>query len=59
VPDQTALYSLIAKARDLRLILIAVEQRTTVMDTNPAVPPEVPTTSATDRRTIGCHTHDH
>ncbi len=58
VRDQTARYGLIAKVRDLGLALIAVEQRTTVMDTNPAAPPKVPTTSVTDRRTIGCHTHD-
>jgi hypothetical protein len=30
IRDQTALYDLIAKARDLGLTLIAVEQRTTV-----------------------------
>jgi hypothetical protein len=30
IRDQTALYGLIAKARDLGLTLIAVEQRTTV-----------------------------
>jgi hypothetical protein len=58
VRDQTARYGLIAKVRDLHLALVVIEQRTTVMDTNPAAPPEVPTTSATDRRTIGCHTHD-
>ena len=58
VRDQTSRYGLIGKVRDLGLSLIAVEQRTTVMDTNPAAPPKVPTISATDRRTIGCHTHD-
>ena len=39
VRDQTALYGLIAKARDLGLTLIAVEQRTTVMNTASVVPP--------------------
>ncbi len=39
VRDQTALYGLIAKARDLGLSLIAVEQRTTAMNTDPAAPP--------------------
>ncbi len=39
VRDQTALYGLIAKARDLGLTLIAVEQRTTAMKTEPAAPP--------------------
>src|SRR5919205_3296757 len=38
VRDQTALYGLIAKARDLGLSLIAVEQRTTAMNTDPAAP---------------------
>ncbi len=57
VRDQTALDGLIAKVRDLHLARIAVEQRTTVMDTNPAAPPKVPTTAATDRRTIGCQPH--
>lgn len=36
VRDQTALYGLIAKARDLGLTLIAVEQRTTATKTDPA-----------------------
>jgi hypothetical protein len=39
VRDQTALYGLIAKARDLGLTLIAVEQCTTVMKTDSPVPP--------------------
>ena len=39
VRDQTALYGLIAKIRDLGLTLITVEQRTTVMDTDLAAPP--------------------
>ena len=38
VRDQTALYGLIAKARDLGLSLIAVEQHTTAMNTDPAAP---------------------
>ncbi len=42
VRDQTALYGLLAKARDLGLSLIAVEQRTSVMSTDPAAPPERP-----------------
>ncbi len=58
VRDQTALDGLIAKLRDLVLALIAVEQRPKVMDTNPVAPPGVPTTATTDRRTIGCHTHN-
>jgi hypothetical protein len=36
VRDQTALYGLIAKARDLQLTLIAVEQRTSAMKADPA-----------------------
>ena len=43
VRDQTALHGLIAKVRDLGLPLIAIEQCSTVMDTNPAVPPGRPT----------------
>ncbi len=39
VRDQTALYGLIAKARDLGLTLIAVEQCTTAMTTDPAALP--------------------
>jgi hypothetical protein len=39
VRDQTALYGLIAKARDLGLSLITVEQRTTALNTDPAAPP--------------------
>ncbi len=39
VRDQTALYGLIAKARDLGLALIAVEQRTTVTKSDPLAPP--------------------
>jgi hypothetical protein len=38
VRDQTALYGLIAKARDLGLTLIAVEQGTTARKTDPAAP---------------------
>ncbi len=38
IRDQTALYGLIAKARDLQLTLIAVEQRTSAMKADPAVP---------------------
>ncbi len=36
VRDQTALYGLLAKARDLQLTLIAVEQRTSAMKADPA-----------------------
>ena len=43
VRDQTALHGLIAKVRDLGLPLIAIEQCSTVMDTNPAAPPGRPT----------------
>jgi hypothetical protein len=39
VRDQTALYGLLGKARDMGLTLIAVEQRTSAMNTDPAVPP--------------------
>lgn len=39
VRDQTALYGLIGKVRDLGLSLIAVEQRSTAMDSDPAAPP--------------------
>ena len=39
VRDQTALYGLIAKARDLHLSLIAVEQRTSATKTEPAATP--------------------
>jgi hypothetical protein len=39
VRDQAALYGLIAKARDLGLSLLAVEQRSTAMNTEPAAPP--------------------
>ena len=38
VRDQTALYGLIAKARDLQLTLIAVVQRTSAMKADPAAP---------------------
>ena len=38
VRDQTALYGLLAKARDMGLTLIAVEQRITAMKTDPALP---------------------
>src|ERR671933_2290423 len=43
VRDQTALYGLLDKARDLGLSLIAVEQRTPAMHTDPAAPPGRPT----------------
>jgi hypothetical protein len=39
VRDQTALYGLIAKARDLGLSLIPVGQRTTATETDPLAPP--------------------
>lgn len=39
VRDQTALYGLIAKVRDLGLTLVAVEQCTTAIDTDPVAPP--------------------
>jgi hypothetical protein len=39
VRDQTALYGLIAKARDLGLALIAVEQRPMVTESDPLAPP--------------------
>jgi hypothetical protein len=38
VRDQTALYGLLAKARDLQLTLIAVEQHATAMKSDPAEP---------------------
>ena len=38
VRDQTALYGLLAKARDMGLTLIALEQRITAMKTDPAMP---------------------
>lgn len=38
VRDQTALYGLLAKARDLQLTLIAVEQRPSAMKADPAAP---------------------
>jgi hypothetical protein len=46
VRDQTALYGLIAKARDLGLTLIAVEQRTSATKTDSAAMPG--STSTTD-----------
>ena len=46
VRDQTALYGLIAKARDLGLTLIAVKQRTSATKTDPAAVPG--STSTTD-----------
>ena len=39
VRDQTALYGLIAKARDLGLTLVAVKQRITAVNPDPAAPP--------------------
>ncbi len=39
VRDQTALYGLLAKARDLQLTLIAVEQRTSPVMADPVAPP--------------------
>ena len=38
VRDQTALYGLLAKARDMGLTLIAVEQGASAMKTDPAAP---------------------
>jgi hypothetical protein len=38
VRDQTALYGLLGKARDMGLTLIAVEQCASTMKTNPAAP---------------------
>ena len=39
VRDQTALYGLLGKARDMGLTLIAVEQRTSAMKADPAATP--------------------
>jgi hypothetical protein len=51
VRDQTALYGLLAKARDLQLTLIAVEQRTLATKADPAALPGYTGNVAGDR----CH----